>query len=139
MESFLSTPPIPPLTDAAVINLTFLNSAALTLKHLSLIKKNRPPLGSYTPSDIHNFVPEYAAYHRYRGTFSMALCLTTTQLYHIHQLDTPPKNPLDADVKEQLERRLPVKIHVHFKEHCRGKVSMRYRRELKYVDQFCST
>jgi hypothetical protein len=76
MESFLATPKTSNV-DADLTTLTSSNLAASSiLQLLSPIEQDRPKLKDFTPVDLHSFLAKYEDYHRYKGTLSLALCLT---------------------------------------------------------------
>jgi hypothetical protein len=82
LETFLATPKTSPPT-LAVTDLTI-------LQLLSPIEQNRPSLKKFTATDIHAFLSKYDDYHRFRGSFSVALCLKVPKLNRIYYPDLPP-------------------------------------------------
>jgi hypothetical protein len=87
LETFLATPKTssPTLAVTDLTTLTSTNSAASSiLQLLSPIKQNRLSLTKFTPTDIHAFLSKYDDYHRFRGSFSMALCLKVAELNTIY-------------------------------------------------------
>jgi hypothetical protein len=135
MESFLSTPKTSHVDD--LTTLTSSNSAASSiLQLLSPIEQDRPKLKDFTPVDLHSFLAKYEDYHRYKGTFSLALCLTVRQLKRLYHPDAPPEVPTDEDVRTRLTRLIPARNHAQLREYFNSKVAMRFPKELKNGDQY---
>jgi hypothetical protein len=136
-ENFLSTPRQTPLTENELTTLTHsMSETSSIIQLLSPIEKNRPELEHYTPSDIHEFLSQYHDYHRLRGHFTMAECLSAQQLNRIYHPATPPASPSDDEVQQRLVKFLPVRNHAQVKEYFHSKVAMRYPKHLKNRDQY---
>jgi hypothetical protein len=132
MESFLATPK-PSNVGVDLTTLTLSNSAASSiLQLLSHIKQDFiPKLKDFTPLDFHNFLAKYEDYHRYKGTFSLALCLSVRQLKCLYHPDAPPEAPTDENVQTRLTRLIPARNHAQLREYFNSKVAMRFPKDLK--------
>jgi hypothetical protein len=138
LETFLATPKTssPTLAVTDLTSLTSTNSAASSiLQLLSPIEQSRPSLTKFTPTDIHAFLSKYEDYHRFRGSFSMALCLKVAEFNAIYYPELPPDHPTDTDVRERLLRLLPVS-HAQITEYFHSKIAMRFPKKLRHLDQY---